>query len=105
MSRRSPRLVVLIDALDHCLPATSAIQTQEAIRLFLFVPKSAFVIGAYDEAMNRVQQCGRQFSDLPLASGQLPDARNVTSHDTATSVDFFAFRHSPTQDTSGRKWP
>ena len=43
------QLVVLIDDLDRCLPAT-AIQTLEAIRLFLFVPKTAFIIGA-DEAM------------------------------------------------------
>ena len=43
------QLVVLIDDLDRCLPAT-AIETLEAIRLFLFVPKTAFVIGA-DEGM------------------------------------------------------
>ena len=42
------QLVVLIDDLDRCLPET-AIDTLEAIRLFLFVPKTAFVIGA-DEA-------------------------------------------------------
>ena len=38
-------LVVLIDDLDRCLPDT-VIETLEAIRLFLFVPKTAFVIGA-----------------------------------------------------------
>ena len=43
------QLVVLIDDLDRCLPST-AIETLEAIRLFLFVPKTAFVIGA-DEGM------------------------------------------------------
>lgn len=43
------QLVVLIDDLDRCLPGT-AIDTLEAIRLFLFVPKTAFVIGA-DETM------------------------------------------------------
>ena len=67
------QLVVLIDDLDRCLP-TTAIQTLEAIRLFLFVPKSAFVIGA-DEAM--IEYAVRQhFPDLPVASGPLPYARN-----------------------------
>ena len=67
------QLVVLIDDLDRCLPAT-AIETLEAIRLFLFVPKTAFVIGA-DEAM--IEYAVRQhFPDLPVASGPLPYARN-----------------------------
>jgi hypothetical protein len=43
------RLVVLVDDLDRCLPET-AIQTLEAIRLFVSLPNTAFVIGA-DEAM------------------------------------------------------
>lgn len=67
------QLVVLIDDLDRCLPST-AIETLEAIRLFLFVPKTAFVIGA-DEAM--IEYAVRQhFPDLPIASGPLPYARN-----------------------------
>ena len=67
------QLVVLIDDLDRCLPAT-AIQTLEAIRLFLCVPKTAFVIGA-DEAM--IEYAVRQhFPNLPVASGPLPYARN-----------------------------
>jgi predicted KAP-like P-loop ATPase len=67
------QLVVLIDDLDRCLPAT-AIETLEAIRLFLFVPKTAFVIGA-DEAM--IEYAVRQhFPDLPVASGPMPYARN-----------------------------
>ena len=56
------RLVVLVDDLDRCLPRT-IIETLEAIRLFLFVDKSAFVI-AVDEAM--VEYAVRQhFPDLP----------------------------------------
>lgn len=67
------QLIVLIDDLDRCLPAT-AIETLEAIRLFLFVPKTAFVIGA-DESM--IEYAVRQhFPDLPIASGPLPYARN-----------------------------
>lgn len=67
------QLVVLIDDLDRCLP-TTAVQTLEAIRLFLFVPKSAFVIGA-DEAM--IEYAVRQhFPDLPVTSSPLPYARN-----------------------------
>jgi predicted KAP-like P-loop ATPase len=42
-------LVVLIDDLDRCLPATT-IATLEAIRLFLFLQNTAFVIAA-DDAM------------------------------------------------------
>ncbi|MDD2735204.1 MAG: P-loop NTPase fold protein [Desulfuromonadaceae bacterium] len=44
-------LVVFIDNLDRCLPK-NAIQTLEAVRLFLFLPQSAFVIAA-DEEMIR----------------------------------------------------
>ena len=64
---------MLIDDLDRCLPAT-AIDTLEAIRLFLFVPRTAFVIGA-DEAM--IEYAVREhFPNLPLASGPMPYARN-----------------------------
>ena len=42
-------LVVLIDDLDRCLPPTT-ISTLEAIRLFLFIDRTAFVIAA-DNAM------------------------------------------------------
>lgn len=67
------QLVVLIDDLDRCLPAT-AIDTLEAIRLFLFVPKTAFVIGA-DETM--IEYAVREhFPNLPLSSGPMPYARN-----------------------------
>lgn len=67
------QLVVLIDDLDRCLPETS-IATLEAIRLFLFVPKTAFIIGA-DEAM--IEYAVRQhFPDLPVTSGPLPYVRN-----------------------------
>ena len=56
------RLVVLVDDLDRCLPET-AIQTLEAIRLFVSLPKTAFVVGA-DERM--IEYAVRQhFKDLP----------------------------------------
>ncbi|HEY6154635.1 MAG TPA: Qat anti-phage system ATPase QatA [Candidatus Udaeobacter sp.] len=62
------KLVVLIDDLDRCLPET-AIDTLEAIRLFLFAPKTAFVVAA-DEAM--IQYAVRKhFPDLPQTSGPL----------------------------------
>lgn len=44
-------LVVFIDNLDRCLPA-NAIHTLEAVRLFLFLPNTAFVVAA-DEDMIR----------------------------------------------------
>lgn len=56
------RLVVLVDDLDRCLPET-AIQTLEAIRLFVSLPNTAFVIGA-DEAM--IEHAVKDhFKDLP----------------------------------------
>ncbi|TPL51518.1 Qat anti-phage system ATPase QatA [Mesorhizobium sp. B2-4-6] len=56
------RLVVLVDDLDRCLPET-AIQTLEAIRLFVSLPNTAFVIGA-DEAM--IEYAVKDhFKDLP----------------------------------------
>lgn len=45
------RLVVMVDDLDRCNPAT-IIETLEAIKLFLFVPHTAFILGA-DERLVR----------------------------------------------------
>ena len=42
------RLVVLVDDLDRCLPET-VVETLEAIRLFLAVPKMSFVIAADEQ--------------------------------------------------------
>jgi len=68
------QLVVLIDDLDRCLPET-AISTLEAIRLFLNVPKTAFVIAA-DEAMIEYS-VRRHFPDLPIpAAGATSYARS-----------------------------
>ncbi len=67
------RLVVIVDDLDRCLPET-AIATLEAIRLFLFVPRTAFVIGV-DELM--IEYAVREhFPDLPPSSGPVSYARN-----------------------------
>src|SRR6185503_11828942 len=41
-------LIVLIDDVDRCLPETT-ISTLEAIRLFLFIDRTAFVIAADDQ--------------------------------------------------------
>lgn len=56
------RIVVLVDDLDRCLPET-AIETLEAIRLFVFLDKTAFVVGA-DERMIEYA-VGRHFPNLP----------------------------------------
>lgn len=67
------QLVVIVDDLDRCLPKT-AIATLEAIRLFLFVERTAFVIGA-DELM--IEYAVREhFPDLPPSSGLVTYARN-----------------------------
>lgn len=56
------QLIVLVDDLDRCLPDT-AIETLEAIRLFIFTQKTAFVIAA-DEGMIEYA-VRRHFPDLP----------------------------------------
>jgi predicted KAP-like P-loop ATPase len=67
------RLVVMVDDLDRCLPST-AIATLEAIRLFLFVERTAFIIGA-DEAM--IEYAVKDhFPDLPPSSGPVTYSRN-----------------------------
>jgi len=67
------QLIVLIDDLDRCLPDT-AIETLEAIRLFLFTSRTAFVVAA-DEAM--IEYAVRKhFPDFPNPSGPQTYARN-----------------------------
>ncbi|HCF2132174.1 TPA: NTPase KAP [Pseudomonas aeruginosa] len=67
------QLVVLIDDLDRCLPDT-AIETLEAIRLFVFTARTAFVVAA-DEAM--IEYAVRKhFPDLPDSTGPRDYARN-----------------------------
>lgn len=63
-------LVVLIDDLDRCLPETT-ISTLEAIRLFLFLKNTAFVIAADDEMIKNAVR--RHFGDLT-------DDRLITSY-------------------------
>mgnify|MGYP004417317796 CR=1 FL=1 len=67
------QLVVLVDDLDRCLPET-AIETLEAIRLFVFTERTAFIIGA-DEMM--IEYAVRKhFPDLPDTTGPRDYARN-----------------------------
>jgi len=54
-------LVVLIDDLDRCLPET-AVSTLEAIRLFLFLEGTAFVIAADDQM---IKHAVRKHFDQP----------------------------------------
>jgi predicted KAP-like P-loop ATPase len=67
------QLVVLVDDLDRCLPDT-AIETLEAIRLFVFTSGTAFVVAA-DEAM--IEYAVRKhFPELPETTGPRDYARN-----------------------------
>lgn len=67
------QLVVLIDDLDRCLPDT-AIETLEAMRLFIFTARTAFVVAA-DEAM--IEYAVRKhFPELPDTTGPRDYARN-----------------------------
>lgn len=55
-------LIIMIDDLDRCDP-TTIIETLEAIKLFLFVPGTAFILGA-DERLIRYA-VRRRFPELP----------------------------------------
>lgn len=57
------KLVVLVDDLDRCMPDT-AISTLEAMRLLLFLPRTAFIIAA-DEKMIR-SAVRSHFSNLQI---------------------------------------
>lgn len=59
------KLVVVIDDLDRCLPET-ILETLEAIKLFLFVPRTAFILGADERLVKYAVR--RRFPELP---GQL----------------------------------
>ena len=56
-------LVVLIDDLDRCLPET-AISTLEAIRLFLFLDQTAFVVAADDKMIRQAVRVHFKNADL-----------------------------------------
>jgi predicted KAP-like P-loop ATPase len=58
------RLVVLVDDLDRCLPE-AVIDILEAVKLFLFVPGTVFIIAA-DEAMIEYA-VRRHYPDLPVS--------------------------------------
>jgi predicted KAP-like P-loop ATPase len=67
------QLVVLIDDLDRCLPDI-AIETLEAVRLFVFTSRTAFIVAA-DEAMIEYS-VRKHFPDLPDTTGPQTYARN-----------------------------
>src|SRR5579885_2789667 len=70
---RIDQLRVLIDDHDRCLPDT-AIETLEAVRLFVFTSRTAFVVAA-DEAM--IEYAVRKhFPDLPDTTGPMTYSRN-----------------------------
>jgi len=66
LSEMGITLVVLVDDLDRCLPAT-AISTLEAMRLLLFVERTAFIIAA-DTQMIR-SSVKAHFSEINIDDG------------------------------------
>ena len=56
------RLVVIIDDLDRCLPST-IIETLEAIKLFLFTERTAFILGADERLVKYAVRL--RFPELP----------------------------------------
>ncbi len=67
------RLIILVDDLDRCLPDT-AIATLEAMKLFLFMPNTAFIIAA-DETMIEYS-VRRHFPNLSEEVGGMAYTRN-----------------------------
>lgn len=61
-------LVVFIDDLDRCFPDT-VIETLEAIKLFLFVPGTAFVLGADERLIEYAVR--RRFPELPGTNAEV----------------------------------
>lgn len=61
------RVVVLVDELDRCLP-TAVIDILEAIRLFLFVEGTVFVIAADEQMIEYAVR--RHFPDLPVSQAE-----------------------------------
>jgi len=59
---RIETLVIVIDDLDRCLP-DSIIETLEAIKLFLFVKRTAFIIGADEELVRYAVR--KRFPEFP----------------------------------------
>jgi hypothetical protein len=59
------RLIVVVDDLDRCLPP-NVIDTLEAIRLFLSVKKTTFVIAADEELIR--QAVAQRFPEVPVDS-------------------------------------
>ena len=63
LSEMGVTLVVFIDDLDRCLPATT-IATLEAVRLFLFLPQTAFIIAADDRMIRQAVRVHFHGADL-----------------------------------------
>ena len=66
LEKLNVKLIVLVDDLDRCLPET-AVSTLEAMRLLLFVDRTAFIIAA-DEQMIR-NGVRAHFGDVELSEG------------------------------------
>lgn len=66
LSQLNTKMVVLVDDLDRCLPDT-AISTLEAMRSFLFVRNTAFIIAADEEMIRNGVRA--HFSNMVLPDG------------------------------------
>ena len=73
------KLVVLIDDLDRCLPST-AISTLEAIRLFLFLNNTAFVIAADDNMIKQAVKRHFEGFDDDIATNYFDKLIQVPIH-------------------------
>jgi KAP-like P-loop domain-containing protein len=103
------RVVVLVDDLDRCLPET-VVDTLEAIKLFLSVPKMAFIVAADEAPVTHAiaDRYGRTDEGLQLASKYLEKIVQIPVRvPTLGSVDVEAYvgqlllRHRFADDDEG----
>lgn len=79
------KLVILIDDLDRCLPEV-AIDILEAVRLFMFTPRTAFVIAA-DESMIKYA-VKKHFPDVVDADSVLYDGQNSNKSAVKQNISY-----------------
>lgn len=101
-------LVVLIDDLDRCLPET-AVSTLEAIRLFLFLEGTAFVIAADDQMIKHAVKKHFDQPDDSLVTNyfdkliQVPIRVPTLGTQEVRAYMFLLFVHNSTLDGEARE--
>ena len=86
------RLVVLVDDLDRCLPG-AVIDILEAVKLFLFVEGSVFIIAADEQMIEYAVR--RHFPDLPVSQADYTKALSREADSDSHSGSLAQFTSNP----------